>query len=68
MNNDNEDTIRVNKKDYNNMATENEALKRELEILKDDFERLHDIYEGTKTSNDKDTNKVEIELEKVREE
>ena len=51
-----------------NILAENVMLKKELANMKDDFERLNDIFETTRNSS-KDYNKNnDIEINKVRDE
>ena len=49
------------------VEAENEKLKNEVSKLKEDFERLHSIFETTKTTARKDNHEVDMELSEARE-
>ena len=51
----------------NNIMEEDKKLSRELATIKDDFERLHDIYESSKSESSNGNHAAEVELAKVRE-
>ena len=64
---DNLNKIMVDREYINNIMEENKKISRELATIKDDFERLHDIYESSKSESNNGNHAAEVELAKVRE-
>jgi molecular chaperone GrpE (heat shock protein) len=49
-----------------NILSENAQLKSELAKLKEDFERLHAIFEISKNATKNDNHEVDVELSNLR--
>ena len=60
--------VLIDKSYMDNILADNNRLSEELANLKDDFERLNDIFETSKNTATNASQSNDIELEKVREE
>ena len=60
--------VTVDKKYLDGIVEENLKLKTELSNLKEDFERLNDIFENSRNSSQEQDKNSDVELNKVREE
>ena len=61
------DYITVKKEYIDNLENQNKKLKEDLCNVKEDFERLHYMFDASNTENRKDSNSLDVELAETRE-
>ena len=59
--------ITVKQEYFDHITLENKTLKLEMAKLKEDFEKLHEIFETSKNAANKDNIDVDVELSNLRE-